>query len=140
MNKELEILEAWKRIKNHCQNDFIMNLLYGYEKELRIVKTALNEFVKLKKIEKELGVGLTTLFKALKQETLFIKTDFDIRETIKNGEGWGMKHLSFEDGELVIFCQMLYPNDITHKEWVTPLRLKLCDYGKTWALTKEELL
>ena len=94
----------------------------------------------LEDIEDELGIDLITLFKALKQETLFIKTDFDIRETIKNGEGWGMKHLSFEDNEMVIFAQILYPNNITHKEWVTPLRLKLCDYGKTWALTKEELL
>ena len=94
----------------------------------------------LEDVEDELGIDLITLVKALKQETLFIKTDFDIKETVKNGEGWGMKHLSFEDEELVIFAQILYPNDITHKEWLIPLRLKLCDYGKTWALTKEELL
>lgn len=38
MNKELE---AFKRIKNHCEKDFIMNMLYGYEKDLKIVAKGL---------------------------------------------------------------------------------------------------
>ena len=104
------------------------------------VRHSLNKLGQLEDIEDTVGIDLITLFKALKQETLFIKTDFDIKETIKNGEGWGMKHFEFENGEPIIFAQILYSNDITHKEWLTPLRLKLTDYGKTWALTKEELL
>ena len=91
-------------------------------------------------IEEELVIDLITLFKALTQEMLFVKTNIGIRETIKNEEGWGMKHLSFEDEELIIFAQIMYPNDVTHKEWLTPLKLKSTDYGKTWALTREELL
>ncbi len=109
------------------------------EERNKYLYSIVDKLGQIEDIEDEIGIDLITLFKALKQETLFIKTDFDVRKTIKNGEGWGMKHLSFEDGELVIFAQILYPNDITHKEWLTPLRLKLKDYGKTWALTREEL-
>ena len=92
----------------------------------------------LEDIEDELGIDLITLFKAMKQDTLFIKTATDIRETIKHGEGWGMKSLMYEDGKLIIFTDILYPNEITKKEWLTPIRLQLNDYEKTWALTKEE--
>ena len=106
---------------------------------IQIKEEITDKLGQLEDIEEELGIDLITLVKALKQETLFIKTDFDVRETIKNGEGWGMKHFEFEDGEFVIFAQILYPNDITHKEWLTPLRLKLSDYGKTWALDKNDL-
>jgi len=125
------------RLTMKCENGKYFSIVESvvFDEEQQCI----DKLGQLEDIEEELGIDLITLFKALKQETLFIKTDFDIRETIKNGEGWGMKHLSFEDGELVIFAQILYPNDITHKEWLTPLRLKLCDYGKTWALTKEEL-
>ena len=91
------------------------------------------------KIEDELGIDLITLFKALKQETLFIKTAIDIRETIKHGEGWAMKSLMYEDGKLIIFTDILYPNNITKKDWLTPIRLQLEDYGKTWALDKNDL-
>ena len=120
------------------------DISYGYSDEMAEnidrERMLLNNYGELEDIEEELGIKLTTLFKALKQEILFIKTDFDIRKTVKNGEGWGMKHLSFEDGEPIIFAQIWYPNDITHKEWLTPLRLKLQDYGRVWALTEEELL
>ena len=103
------------------------------------VRDALQKLATLEDVEEELGIDLITLFKALEQETLFIKTETDIRETLKAGEGWGMKHFEFEDGEPIIFAQIMYSNGFTGKDWLTPLRLKLSDYGKSWALTKEEL-
>ena len=106
-----------------------------YEKE----RIAFNKLEQIEDIEEELGIDLVTLFKALKQDTLFVKTAIDIKETIKNGEGWAMKSLMLEDGKLIIFTDILYPNEFTKKEWLTPMRLQLSDYGKTWALTKEEL-
>lgn len=137
-----------RRTKKRNDGWYDINLVIdeNVDKELKPLVTgeylrhSLNKLGHYEDIDEELGIDYPILIKALKQETLFIKTDFDIRETVKNGEGWGMKHLSFEDGEFVIFAQILYPNNITHKEWLTPLRLKLCDYGKTWALTKGELL
>lgn len=48
MNKELTPFEALERIKNHCEN-LIINVLYSYEKELKIIKTALKRLEKLEK-------------------------------------------------------------------------------------------
>ena len=114
------------------QGDFVC----GQEK---MDNSLTQKLCELEDIEEELGIDLDTLFKALKQETLFVKTDLGVKETVKNGEGWSIKLFEFEDGKPIIIAQILYPNDITHKEWLTPLRLKLCEYGTTWALTAEEL-
>ena len=98
------------------------------------------ELKKYKDIEDELGIDLITLFKALKQEILFVKTDLGIKKTLKQENGsLGFKCLEIENNELVFHCAILYPNDITHKEWFSGIYLKLKDYGKAWALTKGEL-
>ena len=47
MSKELTPLEALEIIKNHCEKDLIINVLYSYEKELKIIKTALKRLEKL---------------------------------------------------------------------------------------------
>lgn len=89
-------------------------------------KTPINKLGQLEDIEEELGIDLATLFKAL-----------------KNGI-----YEKFEDGEYVKFNGLCMPIK-SHK-----LKLnvnKKClergndyfyfkDYGKTWALTREELL
>ena len=95
---------------------------------------------KLEDIEEELGIDLTVFFKAMKQKTLFVKTEIDVRETIEEGQGWGMKSFIYESGEPLIFADILYPSEITKEEWFTPVRLKPSDYGVTWSLVKEELL
>lgn len=131
-----------KKIDNdytYKHKDFGSQALLDMHQTKMEITDIIQKLGQLEDIEDELGIDLITLFKALKQETLFIKTDFDIRETIKNGEGWAMKHLTLEDGKIIIFTDIFYPNEITKKEWLTPIRLQLSDYGKTWALTKEEL-
>lgn len=67
-------------------------------------------------IEEELGIELATLFKALKQG-FYHKDDFGYIEFIS---GYMIKMLN--------------------KDKYEELRKTLKDYGKTWALTKEELL
>ena len=69
-------------------------------------------------IEEELGIDLITLFKALKNG-VFVKPWHTIRKRKMS--------LREYDGKLVLFDD--YENDY-----------QLKDYGKTWALTEEELL
>lgn len=73
-----------------------------------------NELKQYRDIEEELGFDLITLFKALK-------------------EGIYDKHIHYDNvcllGDKIYAC----PLDIFDTSWY------LKDYGKTWALTKEEL-
>lgn len=107
--------------------------------DMKDYRKACQKLGQLEDIEEELGIDLITLFKALKQKTLFVKTPTNIRETIEDDEGWAIKAMMHEDGELRIFTNVLYPSGIGKTEWLTPIRLRLSDYGKTWALTRKEL-
>lgn len=75
----------------------------------------------LEDIEDELGIDLVTLFKALKQGGVYVKERFAGDTKIK-------MH-SFE------IC-----GDSNGISIWSQVRLNAKDYGKTWALTKEELL
>ena len=77
-----------------------------------------NKLFELENIEEELGIDLITLFKALKKGVYYRNTQKEINHA-KN------IRLSFAYKTLVVDYR-------TYKY--------LCDYGKTWALTKEELL
>ena len=87
--------------------------------EIEILKKQLQPY---KDIEDELGIDLITLFKALNScwfLQISTKRIFgDIRPTLIYQGGWHLK-----------------PN-LTE----LPMLYALKDYGKTWALTKEELL
>jgi hypothetical protein len=72
----------------------------------------MDKFGELEDIEEELGIDLITLFKALKNG-IYGKVG-------KNIENILAPHFSWHNKEIYIF--------------------KIQDYGKTWALTKEELL
>ena len=81
---------------------------------------ALTKLGQLEDIEEELSIDLITLFKALKNgvyvknirySNIFLVEDLELGYEIINGK----KQLGFGIG------------------------IKLADYGKTWALTKEEL-
>ena len=78
-----------------------------------------NKLGQLEDIEDELGIDLITLFKALKNG-IWVKDKKD---------QWLPYHCLLRDD----FIFVLY-EDIYKKEYL------LKDYGKTWALTKEELL
>ena len=78
----------------------------------------------LEDIEEELGIDLITLFKALKQMFVFHKENVKI-------ELIGIHFKSIKSNELYLFG---FVEDTVHAVY-----LSLKDYGKTWALTKEEL-
>lgn len=72
-------------------------------------------------IEEELGVDLATLFKALKQQNVWTKYENEI--------------------DLCDTCEYMLLDDFIYFYWNSGKHLvfELKDYGKTWALTKEEL-
>ena len=102
-------------IKSLC---FVQEYGYGYEYE--IVENTLQQY---KSIEEELGVDLITFFKALKHG--FYARGLDYKQHA----------VSFKKSKngLYRFTDV----DKYHMEYMTWF---LTDYGKTWALTKEELL
>ncbi len=76
-----------------------------------------------KDIEDQLGIDLITLFKILKM--------FD--DSIRNGQH-GESYVSFLDGTT-------FTTDMGYiEEFINRFKKLIKDYGKTWALTKEELL
>ena len=109
-----------------------------YTKEYaEVIARDLNKLSQLEDIEKELGIDLITLFKGLREtgiwvkrdneiihiEPLYIKVEMDcVRPLIGSIT---LKELYFEDLDYIM--------DTTGYEWYVE------DYGKTWALTKEEL-
>ena len=75
----------------------------------------------LEDIEDELGIDLITLFKALKQKFIYNKVKIKIE----------LLGLHIKSNELYLYG---FVEDTTHAVY-----LSLKDYGKTWALSKEEL-
>ena len=75
----------------------------------------------LEDIEEGLGIDLITLFKALKQKFVFHKENVKIE----------LIGVHIKSNELYLFGFA--------KDTVQAVYLSLKDYGKTWALTKEEL-
>lgn len=93
-------------------------------KELHIVddmNKAMDKLEQLEDLEEELGIDLITLFKALKQMFVFHKENVKIE----------LLGLHIKSNEL---CLYGFVEDTTQAVY-----LSLKDYGKTWALTKEEL-
>lgn len=70
--------------------------------------------IALAMLEEELGIDLLTLFKALKQNFVYVK---DRNGLIEKNNGFNL-------------CG--------YEMW-SQIKLNPIDYGKTWALTKEEL-
>lgn len=81
----------------------------------------------LEDIEEEFGIDLITLFKALK-DGIWIKQTIIDKGEIKN------LFFFYEDVNLYKDCLYACPVDIYDK------RVSVYHYGKTWALTREELL
>ena len=109
------------------------------------IRTALEKLSKIEDIEEELGIDLITLFKALKQKEVYIRESF-CQEVLGHWE---------INKTLLIYLDYVGDNeayyDFINKEWVLTftewengfdyheMLVRLKDYGKTWALTKEEL-
>ena len=85
------------------------------------IEKDLDQLEEYRKIEEELGIDLITLFKALIQMFVFHKENVKIE----------LIGLHIKSNELYMFG---FVEDTVHAVY-----LSLKDYGKTWALTKEEL-
>ena len=119
--------------KNYCGYDIKdRECLKGYDNENDNERlfSALQKLGKLEDIEDELGIDLITLFKALFGGCVYAKTKKGIlkvsvtRFTKSNLFG-GNANQSWWDYE--------------HGDGFYHAKLHYKDYGKTWALTKEEL-
>lgn len=91
----------------------------GREDEIEF--DALNKLGQLEDIEDELGVDLVTLFTALKDGGVYVKNELT------------------EDTEIKMRSFQICGDDNGITIW-SQIKLNAKDYGKTWALTKEELL
>ena len=89
--------------------------------EIDILKTKLKEY---KHIEEELGIDLITLFKALKNGVYY-------KEELTN------RIVRLESFDLMIQAGAIQPK--YKRLLLITLPLYFNDYGKAWALTKEEL-
>lgn len=99
----------------------------------------LNKLGQLEDIEEELGIELTILFKALKNG--FYGTMYGALKEDANANNWEpmfyeLKNIDIKKykGKLVF---IYYLGDLSYSDFLV---YKFEDYGKTWALTKEELL
>ena len=98
------------------------------QKELDTIEKALDEHEQHKAIEQELGVDLITLFKALKEPAYVVVKD-KIVETYCGHIGEECKTIDFEiDGK-----------DYKNLYDIETFYVLTNEYGKTWALTREEL-
>ena len=87
-----------------------------------------NKLGQLEDIEEELGIDLITLFKALKNGVYYFN---DQGQLIHEYVWWISNYLTVGTHNKISSSFMtVYENQI----------LLFADYGKTWALTKEELL
>ena len=100
-----------------------------YDEDLTLT-FALNKLAYLEDIEEELGVDLITLFKALKQGYIYEKIGDEI---IKSD----VDMLDFQDGIKGVCLDKSYGID-NYKQCYQTLKY-INGYGKSWALTKEEL-
>ena len=89
-----------------------------YLKTIKYIDECMNKLGQLEDIEEELGIELLTLFKALKNGIWI----YD------NGN-------PFFTSRIKLVMQL----DAIHCS-ISDIEVLLKDYGKTWALTKEELL
>ena len=90
-------------------------------KTIQKIKKDLNLLEEYRKIEDELELDLITLFKALKQKHVFHKENVKIE----------ILGIHIKSNELYLYG---FAEDTTYT-----IYLSLKEYGKTWALTREEL-
>ena len=96
--------------------------------EIKDKKLAEEKLCQLEDIEEEIGIDLITLFKALKNGC-FAKETFDYM-------GKKQTQIIFTE-----FTQLYYTDDLDdYLIHIRTIDYYLKDYGKTWALTREELL
>ena len=116
---------------NSLESLKILKDSYHSDRDIELLNIIEHDLEQYKKIEDELGIDLVTLFKVLTAEDLWWKTiTLGIVKTTFKLEN--------------IRPSLTY--DIENKKWYIDLESHtlvgfelLEDYGRTWALTKEEL-
>lgn len=88
-----------------------------------------NKLSALEDLEQELGIDLLTLFKALKQDYIYVKHYYGCGNTFKINKEF-IQGLKYADDNTPVFWT---------DDWGKEHMVYIKDYGKTWALTKEEL-
>lgn len=102
--------------------------LLGYTRKFDdpdIIRKITRKLGQLEDVEEELGIDLVTLFKAF-EEDIWIKRD-------------GMIIFVPYDRKLFVFYEGNIYCELREEEECVRV-VSIDDYGKTWALTKEELL
>ena len=93
----------------------------------KIPVLATNKLGKLEDIEEELGIDLIKAVELCKQ--------VNSKKVVYTKENWGIDTLKILDElDIELFSHRLYKN--AHGIYIS---LDLYEYGKTWALTREEL-
>lgn len=102
------------------------------------VRKALEKLSRLEDVEEELGIDLITLLKALKNSMWFKHYDEKYNET------WIWDAHCYKKPLLNVYNKTIeikrYVDNAGGYWYVDEDVVYLKDYGKTWALTKEELL
>lgn len=147
--EKLKDIAIYEENNNRCSDlgdccDFKGELVEVYEKEVNAIEKDLETLEQYKNIEEELGIDLITLFKALKDgvwtKRLFYDSEWRRYHTFEKANVIEKKPIAIK----TICCpDWTFKNQ--HQEFVFEVQgsifydLRLRDYGKTWALTKEEL-
>lgn len=152
MNKELEALETLKDIDIYTLNeeyschefeccDAQGNLEDCYPQEVSIIEQALKEHEQHKVVEEELGLPLNVWVYLAKKELnkdirkVYVENTIDDerqRQRFMLVNGRPQRHIIYID-----FDKKLFQLQGTADEWCN--KVPFSDYGKTIALTKEEL-
>lgn len=130
-NKKLEP-EIFKNMKNMPENKYFLKVPEGktFDETIELVADKLG---KIEDIEEENGVDLITLFKTLKNGAWFVDNRnnniFYAKATL----------VSKIDGKFECPQEDLKFNGFMILDQLYGIGNEIKDYGKTWALTKEEL-
>ena len=99
--------------------------------DLDYLKLIYDKLGQLEDIEEEIGIDLITLLKAQMQDTIYYKGyqfDYKIKECTVIYGSW-----------IYIKGKPVYVLYLNYMDWSCGIQVYASDYGKTWALTKEEL-
>ena len=119
-----------RKIKGYYSVDLRTCLPMEYE-QIENSNACVDKLGKLEDIEEELGIDLITLFKALKDRQVIFKHIYGLENPKIYLETHKIAGLLFDGKNYGLW---LYDNGFGDEFWVYTK-----DYGKTWALTKEEL-
>lgn len=104
--------------------DFLTGVKFEYETDNLY---AVDKLGKLEDLEEELGIDLITLFKALKDGIYFFENDFETNN----------KEVNFTKRPRLYYSVDF--NCLCFEILLGAWKVKLKDYGKTWALSRNDL-